>query len=110
MAQDERATPYGVVIEKIPFFVLAVIMGVVALLTQEVSGGLADTRTIPWMDRVANAFLSYGIYVSKMFWPQHLAIPYPLRPAGSIPLGQVLLSALLLASISILVLHCWRTR
>jgi tetratricopeptide (TPR) repeat protein len=106
---DGLATLYRLVIEKIPFLVLSVVSSVIAFLTQQTGGGMISTRTVPLMDRVANALLSYAVYMGKMFWPQGLAPFYPLD-AGAIQFWHCVLYALLLVGVSVAVLCYWRTR
>jgi tetratricopeptide (TPR) repeat protein len=59
-----------------------------------------DVNTLSLQEGVANAFLSYAKYIGKMFWPQNLAVFYPLDIAD-IPLWQIVLCVLLLLVISI---------
>jgi protein O-mannosyl-transferase len=100
---DGRATLHRLVIEKNPFFVLAAISSVITFLIQHAGGSVANIAIIPLHSRLANAFLSYAKYVGKMFWPQNLAVYYPLD-AISFAMAQVAMSILLLLVISILVI------
>jgi tetratricopeptide (TPR) repeat protein len=61
------------VVEKIPFFVLAAVGSAVTYLVQ--SGGGAVWRT-PWLERLANAAIAYASYVLKIFRPTDLGIVY----------------------------------
>src|SRR6185369_10042954 len=67
------------VVEKIPFF-LVMIPGIAATLhTQLEVNAIASTSRVSPAAAAANAVLSYVAYIGKIFWPSHLAIPYPLR-------------------------------
>ena len=83
--------------EKVPLFALCVASGVITLRAQSAGGATSGYAASL---RVGNALVSYARYLSKAFWPSHLALfyPYPLRPW---PVGQVLASALLLLAITI---------
>jgi Tfp pilus assembly protein PilF len=96
--------------EKIPFFILAAVSSIVTYLTQRAYGSVAGFEVRLLGDRIANAFLSYSLYIVKTFWPQNLAAHYPSRAVGSIELWQLVLSALLLAGVSLLVLRFWKTQ
>jgi tetratricopeptide (TPR) repeat protein len=95
------------ILEKLPFFVLAAVSSVITFFVQRSSGAVADIHNIPLQSRFANAVVSYAEYVGKMFWPTNLAVFYPFPQAG-LPPRQITLSILLLAVISILVIRLGR--
>jgi tetratricopeptide (TPR) repeat protein len=97
---DRRRVLYRIIIEKIPFFVLSAVSSVITFIVQKGSGAVLDVNTLSLQKGVANAFLSYAKYIGKMFWPQNLAVFYPLDIAD-IPLWQIVLCVLLLLVISI---------
>jgi tetratricopeptide (TPR) repeat protein len=110
----EGMTPkalFPIVVEKIPFFLLAAVVSVVTYLTQKSGYAVADY--LPFSARAANALNSYVQYLAKTVWPSHLAIYYPhpgTAPFGtSWPVLKMAAFALLLAMISV---HAWlyRTR
>jgi protein O-mannosyl-transferase len=96
-------------IEKIPFFVLSTASSVVTFLTQKAGDIIVDTKTIPLMSRIDNAFLSYIRYIGKLFWPQNLAVFYPFDDKSLSP-WQAAMCILLLIVISILVIRFGRNR
>jgi tetratricopeptide (TPR) repeat protein len=106
---DTRQTLYRAIIEKIPFFTLAVVSSVVTFLVQKSGGSVIKIEALTFGDRVANTFLSYARYMGKMFWPQDMAIFYPID-VRLVSSWWVVLCALLLAGVSIIVLWYWRTR
>jgi tetratricopeptide (TPR) repeat protein len=63
----------NLVVEKIPFFILAAAASVVTFLVQKNGGAMAGTS---FGLRVENVVLAYVRYISKLFWPQDLAIVY----------------------------------
>jgi Flp pilus assembly protein TadD len=101
---ERRTVLYRILIEKIPLFILSAVSSVITFLAQQASGIVADINILPFYDRIANAFLSYAKYIGKMFWPQNLAVFYPLD-TGSIRIWQVALCALLLLVITVFVIR-----
>jgi len=94
------------ILEKLPFLLLAVIVGVATFLAQK-GAGAVWTETVPFPFRFGNAVISYLRYISNTFWPVDLALlyPYPLKPW---PLLAVIGSLILLAAWSVLILTSWR--
>ena len=92
------------VIEKIPFLVLSAISSVVTFLVQQRTGAVIRIEQIPLDSRVINAFISYLLYIAKMFWPSRLAVFYPY-PSGKPSIWLALSAALLLLGISICVIR-----
>jgi tetratricopeptide (TPR) repeat protein len=93
-----RSTPMRPVIEKIPFFALAALMSVVTYVVQQQQGAVTGAQNLPLGARGANALVSYGRYLGKLFWPTDLAVFYP-HP-GHWPLGVVMLAGGLLLGVS----------
>jgi Flp pilus assembly protein TadD len=91
-----------VVKEKIPLFLLSVGSCLTTFLVPEKTFSPDQT---PFLERIANAVVSYGIYVRQMVVPAGLAIPYLNAPSG-VPFWEVALVFVLLAAISISVLAC----
>jgi tetratricopeptide (TPR) repeat protein len=106
-ASDRRAVLHRVIVEKIPFFALSAVLSVATFLVQWSMGIAPDINVLPLHSRVANAFLSYAKYICKMFWPQNLAIIYPLN-ADAIQFWPAVLCALLLIGISLFALYFGR--
>jgi tetratricopeptide (TPR) repeat protein len=88
--------------EKVPFFALAAAACVITLAVQQHAGAMATAGQLPFGWRCENALVSYCLYLAMWFWPVHLAVFYP--PQAFWPVTAVLAAALLLASISLLVL------
>jgi hypothetical protein len=89
--------------EKVPFFIIAGVFSVVTFLAQQSIGAVRSLDKFPIESRIANALVSYVSYIGKMFWPHHLAIPYP-HPLGSLPMWKALGAGILLTTLSILVI------
>jgi hypothetical protein len=65
-----------ILLEKIPFFVLAAACCFVTFVAQKSGGAVASLNSTPLGERLANAALSYCRYLGKIFWPHTLFIPY----------------------------------
>lgn len=88
---------FRLIIEKIPFFILAIISCILTFLAQQSSGAVKALEALPMKTRIANALVSYVTYGLKAIWPIHLAVFYPY-PGNSFPVWQVFGSALLIAT------------
>jgi tetratricopeptide (TPR) repeat protein len=97
---ERRRALRALLLEKLPFVVLAVAVSAVALYTQR--GAMASLAALPLRRRAANALVSYVVYLGKSLWPSRLAVIYPLPP--SIPLWKAALAAALLAALTALAL------
>ncbi len=97
---------WGLVKEKIPLFLLSVGSCVATALVPE---KVPDTGRLPFVDRIGNALVSYGVYLRQMVFPARLATPY-VNPPGGLPFWEVALAFVLLAAISISVVACRKRR
>ena len=76
-----RTTTFrSLICEKAPFLVLAALSCVVTYRAQESSGAVASWDALPFLNRLANAAVSYTRYLRKTFWPTDLVVFYPLPP------------------------------
>ncbi len=81
---------------------MAALSSIVTYIAQQKGGAVASIEAFPLSDRIANAFVSYVIYIGKMIWPNNLAVFYP-HP-GLLPLWQVLGAVLLLIVVTFMVI------
>jgi protein O-mannosyl-transferase len=88
-----------------PFFALAAAAASITWLAQQSSGAVRTIESFPLGLRLENAFVSYVVYIVRMFWPADLAVFYPYP--RDIPALQAALAFLALASVTVLV---WRAR
>ncbi len=102
----QAARLMGLVREKLPFFALSALSSIITVFAQQHGGAMAPLDMIPLKLRMANAAVSYLRYAGKMFWPQKLAVFYPLSPA--LPAWQAVASAVLLVLLSTLVVRSAR--
>jgi hypothetical protein len=94
--------------EKIPLVGLSVGSGLVTLAAQHSGGAVGSLAQYPLSSRVANAVVSYVVYLSKTFWPSSLAVFYPLPRAGWAA-WQVGGSVALLLAVSVAAVRLRRT-
>jgi len=94
----------GLVLEKIPFFVLSGASCVATILAQKEA--LAPVREVPFQERLGNAVVAYAEYVVEMVYPANLAVLYPYPKSGP-NVAEVVLALLLLPIVSV-ILFRWR--
>ncbi len=85
-------------VEKIPFFILAAISGYVTILAQRSSGAVQSLEILPIGMRISNAIVAYAKYIAAVFYPVNLSIWYPYEK--SIPLVQIVGASVLLVVIT----------
>jgi tetratricopeptide (TPR) repeat protein len=89
--------------EKIPLFALAALSCIVTYVVQQKGGAVASIGAFSPGVRIANAFVSYIVYIGKTIWPVNLAVYYP-HP-GLRPIWQALGAVLLLIAVTISVIR-----
>ena len=63
--------------EKAPLFAMSAASCAVTLAAQHVGGAMKTLEAYAFDERLANAAVSYGSYLGKLFWPASLAVFYP---------------------------------
>lgn len=108
-ASDGASPPHSrcrsLLIEKIPFALLAVGSGAITVMAQK--EGISSLQAVPFMTRLANAAVAYAAYIGKTLLPLELSVfyPLPLNPVMWKPMA----ATLLLAAVTLAVWH-WRKR
>ncbi len=92
---SQRPKLLGLVVEKIPLFILTAASSWITLYAQRSGGALGSGDVLPLSQRIENAAYSYATYLGKGLWPSRLAVFYP-HPEGSLELWKVALSGLLI--------------
>jgi protein O-mannosyl-transferase len=77
---QQRHIALQLVREKLPMLAVAMICGLITLVTQRSAGAVTGLTQLPLNLRVANALVSYTAYIGKMLWPANLSALYPLSP------------------------------
>jgi len=87
------------ILEKIPLFILVAVSAVITLVAQSRGGAVRTLAHEPLALRLSNTLVSYAKYLLLTFWPNDLAVYYPLAPGG-IPGWQIVGAAFLLIGIT----------
>jgi tetratricopeptide (TPR) repeat protein len=95
-------------LEKLPFFLLATASSVVTFLAQKSGGAVASLETLTLSQRAANALISYARYLRKIVWPSDLAMVYPLPDFWPAP--QIIGAMLFLLAVTTAVVVCRKSR
>jgi len=74
-------------IEKVPFLLLAIIFGIVAVLAQQSSKAIQDISIYSFPQRIVFACYGFITYLWKSFFPlyQSAFYPYPIKSGESLP-------------------------
>ncbi len=75
------------IVEKIPFFLLSLLFGIIAVFAQQAKGAVQDISIFPFYQRILFASAAFLTYLFKMFIPYQLSAfyPYPIPVSGSLP-------------------------
>jgi len=103
---DQKSNALRLIREKAPFFVLCAISCILTIIAAQKTGAVVPLEGFTLGSRMANVPLSYLRYIEKMVWPRHLAVLYPYQEM--VPTWEILVSGLLLACVSLLVIRAAR--
>lgn len=97
-----RAPRWGLVVEKLPLFGLAGLVGILAVSTQRGGGAVVSLSALPIGARAANAIVSAAVYLRDVCWPRELMhfYPHPYLPATG---GQPLSGMAIAGSVALLI-------
>ncbi len=74
----------NLIIEKIPFFILSLILISVTFIAEKKYGALISTEEIPPLSRIVNIFINYFQYLKMYIFPTGLSVHYPPNEVPSI--------------------------
>jgi protein O-mannosyl-transferase len=63
--------------EKIPWIALTALSSMITVIVQNKSEAVKSLADFPFTDRLANALISYVVYIRQSFWPSGLTVFYP---------------------------------
>jgi tetratricopeptide (TPR) repeat protein len=89
-------------LEKVPFFVLAMISSLITFIVQQKGGAVASVDKLSLASRLCNTPVAYVVYIAKTFLPTGLIAYYP-HPR-TLPSWQVAGAVLLLVAVSAVIL------
>ena len=92
--------------EKAPFIFLTIVSSIVTIRAQNKSGSVISMEHISFLERIANAIISYVSYLGKTFLPVDLAVFYPY--GHFFPFWEVLVSCFILLGITIVVIYAFK--
>jgi len=92
----------GLVVEKIPFFLLSAVSCVLTVIAQQKGFAVVSVSGLPISRRLGHALVSYVHYLGATFWPSHLAVFYPYDLAT--PLWQIAGAGALLVVVTVVAL------
>jgi tetratricopeptide (TPR) repeat protein len=104
VADKSRPKVFRLLVEKSPLIALAAASSIVTFFVQQSGKAVGTLENFPFGIRMANALLSYAMYIIKMIWPQNLAVFYP-HPGQSLPMWKAAGAGLLLLVISTAVIR-----
>jgi protein O-mannosyl-transferase len=96
--------PWRLLVEKLPLLALSAASCAITSVAQ--GDAIKRLDLIPLSARIANALVSYVVYMGRLFYPVGLAVAYP-HQGNNLPAWQVAGALLVLACISVGVL-AWR--
>ena len=74
---NDKVTPFNLIWEKTPAFLLVAISCVITFYAQKFGGAVASLNTLPISARISTACISYIKYIEKMVFPVNLSFFYP---------------------------------
>jgi tetratricopeptide (TPR) repeat protein len=101
-----RANRLAVLWEKLPLFALAAGVSLATYVAQQRGHAVRLLSSLPAGLRVANALVTYIVYIVRTFWPAKLAVFYPY--SHDLPVWRAVAAGVALAGITLLVLRWFR--
>lgn len=98
----EKGILLKIILEKVPLLILSVVSVIISSLSIRYDRFLVSQKSVHFLLRIENAFVSYLKYIAKMVWPQNLAVYYPFPL--NVSLWHSIVSALLILIVSALAL------
>jgi tetratricopeptide (TPR) repeat protein len=104
----KRTRMRTLLLEKVPLVVLSIAASFITLLAQRKGGAIQSLDAIPVATRVANALITYVVYLANSVWPEGLAVFYPYPKQWSA--AEAGLAGLALAAVSMIAVLAFRAR
>ncbi|MGV7220318.1 MAG: tetratricopeptide repeat protein [Nitrospinales bacterium] len=97
-----------IIIEKIPFFIISLAFGIIAIFSQSGSGAMVSVETLTLDSRLLNAIRAIIFYINKTIWPQSLAPLYPFPKNLSLGDSTIIFAITVFLGITIICLKLWK--
>ena len=101
------STLQRLILEKIPFLLLAAIFGVITFLVQSSASAVVALKDFPMQARLGNVMVAYTHYLEKTLWPDSLAMLYPYQRWTA---EQIAGSTAIVVGVSLLAIWAARAR
>lgn len=101
-----RTWRLALVREKLPLFGLAAGVSLLTFLSQRQGHAVRSLTSLPVGTRLANAVVTYVVYIRRMLWPAKLAVYYPY--SHNLPAWLVLAAGAGLAGVTVLGVRWFR--
>lgn len=98
LRREEKIRWKELVVEKVPFFCLAIASVCFAYYAQRAAGEMAEGMEPAWTMRVGNAVMAYGDYLLRTILPIDLGVFYPYPEA--LPIGKFTISSLVVLGVT----------
>jgi Tfp pilus assembly protein PilF len=102
-----RANRLSILWEKVPLFALAAGVSLATYVAQQQGHAVRLLSALHAGLRIANALVTYMVYIARMFWPAKLAVYYPY--SHELPVWRAVAAGVALAGITTLVLRWFRS-
>jgi hypothetical protein len=103
----KRKLTMKLIAEKIPFFILALIMGLITFMAQKEKGAI-DTYTFSIGTRILMGFYGIMMYFIKMIIPINLSPFYPYAPINESLPTEYYLSLLFFIVLGVVCIYSWK--
>ncbi|MEI6764928.1 MAG: tetratricopeptide repeat protein [Bacteroidota bacterium] len=102
----KRKLSFRLITEKIPYLMLSLVFGILAVFSQNERGAIHDlTPLYPFYERMIIVCHTLVLYIAKLFVPVKLAVmyPYPARINGLLPFMYYASAAIVIAVLALIV-------
>jgi Flp pilus assembly protein TadD len=99
-----------IVIEKLPFFIISLAFGIIAIFSQSGSGAMVPVDTLTFDTRFLNALRAIIFYINKTIWPQSLVPLYPFPKNLRWGDYQIIFAMVVFIVITLVCLKMWKNK
>jgi tetratricopeptide (TPR) repeat protein len=96
------------ILEKVPFFAISGIFGIINLFIHKSAGAISTTRLLTPIDNLLRACKNIIFYLTKTIFPLNLSAIYPYSEEISILMPEFLLPIILLSILGVILLYSRR--
>ena len=93
-----------ILVEKIPFFIISLVFGIIAIFSQSGSGAMVSVETLTLDTRLLNAVRAVSFYINKTIWPHSLVPLYPFPKNLSLGDPEIIFALIVFIGITLICL------